>query len=468
MLYEEFNQSYGFEVKAGFALAAIQKEDIDQFSQWTKSLNRYQVGCGKTVISTAVSLIVSPDVTVVTMPPILLLGWLRWLTKVSSNILLYKGTPKARKAMELRDKRWIIMSHDIFRRDFERVYADLRGMHAEIIVDEAQAIKNVKSKLYTCVGTFSKNRRLQMLSGTPTSKPTDAYTFIKLRNPDIYRSYAHFEHMHVAEKDFFGAIKSYCNLDELAKNFALKSIKRTKKEVHNYSIVPILPDTSYELDPEHYKLYEQLLEEQLLILDDGSKIDATTATRMYHAAQQIVTNWAHFAGDASKRSACYDLIDLTIEQTECLEVGKSKLIIWTIYKMTSRAVLKYLVDQGIYAVGAYSEVDSSKSFELFMDDPKCRVGVFNYQSAGAGLNPQYVCSESLHLEIPTSPMLMTQSLGRLDRVGQTTPPTMRIALANKTIQDSVYQKLLLNSDLVESVEKTKESLRSQLFPPDMR
>ena len=460
--YEEFNSAVGFEEKAGFALAPIQKEDVIRFLQWRKSLNRYSVGCGKTVLSTVVSLMSGVPITVVTMPPILLTSWYRWLTKVSGNVLLYKGTPPVRKMMTLADKRWILMSHAIFRIDFERIMHDLHGMEAELIVDEAQALKSPKSKLYTMSGTFAQNRRMQMLTGTPTSTPLDCYTYIRLRSPEIYRSYQHFENMHVAERDFFGAIKSYQLLDELASNFAIKSIKRTKQEVHGYSIEPIFPDTTYELDPEHYKLYVKLVEDQLLLLDDGSKIDATTAMKLRHACQQIVCNWAYFSGDNSKRAIAYDLVDLTIEQTECLVPGRSKLIIWTYYKMTSRSVLKYLKDKGYYAVGAYSEEDSAKSFELFMEDEKCRIGVFQYQSAGSGLNPQFVCSESLHLETPTSSMQVTQALGRLDRVGQKVAPTMRIAIAKGTVQEGTIEALLHNDDLVSRIE-TKSGLRAVLL-----
>lgn len=463
MTYEEFNEQTGFEAKAGFSLSDLQKQDVMQFLQWKKSLNRYEVGGGKTVISTVVSLMSGVQVTVVTMPPVLITSWTRWLNKVSSNVLVYRGTPKIRKAMVLTDKRWIIMSHAIFRIDFERLYADLKGKEAELIVDEAQGLKSPKSKLYTMSGTFAQNRRMQMLTGTPTSTPLDCYTYIRLRSPEIYRSYAHFEQMHVADRDFFGAVKSYQLLDKLAENFAIKSIKRTKQEVHGYSLVPIFPDTVYELDPDHYKLYERLVEEQLLLLDDGSKIDATTATRLYHACQQIVCNFGYFSGDKDKRAVCYDLLDLTIEQTECLKVEKSKLIVWTTYKMTSRGVLEYLHAKKYCAVGAYSEVDSAKNMQLFMEDPKCRIGVFNYASAGSGLNPQFVCSESLHIELPTSPMLMTQSLGRISRMGQTVTPTMRIAIAKGTIQESSIERLMHSDDLVAKVEMTKESLRATLM-----
>lgn len=474
MAYREWADSTGFETKAGFALAPIQVQDVEQFLQWEKSLNTYEVGGGKTVVSTVVSLMADSQITLVIMPPILLAGWEKWLRKVSSNILRYQGNPRVRGAMVLKDKRWVLMSHHIFRGDFERIKEETRGMRLELIVDEAQAIKSPRSKLYKMVGGLTYKRRVQLLTGTPTSKPEDAYAYIKLKTPELYRSYAHFEHMHVAERDFFGAIKSYQNLPILAENFSIQRIKRSKQDIHGYNNTPSFPETSYELEPAHTKLYEKLLEEQLLLLDDGSKIDATTATRMYHAMQQIVVNYDYFSGDPSKRSAAYDLIDEVIEETNCLlpvsynldgtvDKVNSKLIIWTYYKLTSRSVLNYLKEKKYPVVAAYGEVDSAKSFELFMEDPTIRIGVFQYQSAGSGLNPQLVCWESLHLETPTSPMLVTQSVGRLDRMGQQHKPTIRFAQAVGTVQPTLLAKLLENDDLVAKVERTKNSLRGALY-----
>jgi hypothetical protein len=463
MRYEEWNELTAFESRAGFALSDIQIQDVDTFNQWEKSLNRYEVGGGKTVISTVVSLMGDADTTVVIMPPILLLSWERWLNKVSERVLRFKGTPKERSAMVLKENRWVLMSHAIFRQDFDRVQGDLRGHKVDMIVDEAQAIKSPSSVLYKCVGRLSAGRRLQMLTGTPTSKPLDCYTYIKLKTPELYRSYAAFEGAHVAKRDFFGAVTHYQGLEALAENFSLKSIKRSKEEIHGYKNDPIFPDCTYELDAPHMKLYEKLMEEQLLLLPDGSKIDGSTATRLYHLMQQIVVNYDHFSGDPTKRSKAYDLLDQTIEETECLTPGRSKLIVWTYYKMTSRNVLNYLKGKGYYAVGAYSEVDSNKSFELFMNDPLCRIGVMQPQSAGAGLNPQAVCWESLYLELSTTPMLSRQSMGRLDRLGQKHKPTMRFGIASGTVQPSLLERLMVNDDLVSTVERTKDSLRKMLM-----
>ena len=145
MTYDEMNELYGFEAICGFALTEIQKLDIATFFEWRWSLNRYEVGGGKTVVSTAVSLMNSADVTVVAVLPVLIPPWVRWLTRLQAAqgpVLEFKGTPTERKRMDLTKPRWIVMSHAIFRQDFDRIYKDLQGKNADLIVDEAHALKN--------------------------------------------------------------------------------------------------------------------------------------------------------------------------------------------------------------------------------------------------------------------------------------------------------------------------------------
>ena len=463
--YEAMNRELAFEEKAGFKLSPIQVKVAMQFKAWRFSLNRYEVGGGKTTVSTAVSLLNKADTTLVLVPPILTLPWKRWLVKFSDSILVYRGSPKERKLMHTGKYRWVVMSHAIFRKDFETIYAQTKELNLDVIVDEAHWLKSVKSKLYTCTGIISNRPRgsLQMLTGTPTSKPEDTYAYLKLERLRHYRSMAHFETIHVAKRDFFKRVIAYQELDVLSKRFAERSIHRTKFDIHGYQNDPLYPDTTYELSQDHKDLYEKMVEEQLLTFPDESVIDVTTATKLYHACQQIVVNYDYFSNDPMNRSAAYDVIDHTIEESECLDPTKTKLIIWTYYKLTSRSVLNYLHLKGYKAVGAYSEVNSEKNFDLFTDDPSVRIGVFQYQSAGAGLNPQAVCWDSLYLETTTVPLLMTQALGRIDRMGQKHIPLQRIAQAEGTIQQTLLASLLEKDHTVSVVERTKKSLRQALL-----
>jgi len=374
--YADFDNLTGFSRKAGFQLSALQISDVEQFRQWRASLNRYEVGGGKTVVSTVVSLM-RPEVTttIVTVPPILLRPWVRWLTLVSERVLSYEGDPRERAKLHklMAGSRWIVCSHDIFRRDFPTLVQQLNGRDIEIIVDEAQFLKNAASVLFKKVLALAATEYVQLLTGTPTSKPLDCYSYIKIKSPNLYRSLTHFESLHVGKRDFYQRPVEWINLEELAQNFGIQSIRRTKEELHGYNNPPLYPDCTYNLSRPHMQLYEKLVDEQLLMLDNGTKIDATSAQRLYHASQQIVVNFDHFSGDPNNRSASYDLLDSVIEQTECNNKGKSKLIVWTHYKRTSRAVWQYLLGLGIKTVAAYSEVKSQDSFDMFMEDEDTRI-----------------------------------------------------------------------------------------------
>ena len=142
------------------------------------------------------------DHTVIVVPPILNDQWAYWLKSVGhSDISIYEG-PK--RTLDMLNHRWVIMSHNIFRNDYLKIHKVFTGKDVAVIVDEAQWLKSAKSKLYRYVNQFiGPDRKILLLTGTPTSKPHDTYTYMKIKTPLIYRSFAHWEQLHVAERDIF-------------------------------------------------------------------------------------------------------------------------------------------------------------------------------------------------------------------------------------------------------------------------
>jgi len=457
------NSALRFEDHAGFELAPNQVASVEVCSTWRRLGNFSDVGTGKTVMSTATSLLKDVKQTIVAVPPILIPQWTQWLSNFGAPVTRYQGPPKFRGSLDVTNARWIVMSHAIFRQDFDYLNRLLNNEGLEVIVDEAHALKNPASVLYKCVARISAGKDVQLLTGTPTNKPGDAYAYIKIKTPEVYRSLGHFENVHVEERDFFNQPTKWALLDKLAENLAIQTVKFTKEEMFGYDLHPIYQTIPYDLEPQHLKLYERLVDEQLLLLDDGTKIDATTAQKLYHALQQIVCNWDHFSGE-DNRSAVYDLVDEVIDSTDCLNVNKSKLIIWTHYKMTSRKLTDYL-NRGHpgSTVAAYSGADAALSVSLFLNNPQTRILVAQPTSAGVGLNPAHLCSEMLFVEANTVPLYMRQAIGRVDRMGQKVRPTVRFASATGTIQRHLYDRLLKNDDLVVQVERLKSSLRDLLL-----
>ena len=448
-----------------FELTVLQKEDINTLAEWGRALADLPVGSGKTVVATCASLMLGPDTTLIVVPPVLIVQWVKWLRSIpgAGTVVSYDGSPAQRREMQVRGTRWVVLSFQILKNDFDRLVADLKDADAMLVVDEAHAVKNSTSKIFKAVRDFSNGRNLLLMTGTPMSSPADAYAYIRLNSPGVYKSLRQFENMHVEERDFFEQPVKWHNLDILQANLSLRRVRRTKEEVHAALPRANYIELTYDLSPAHMKLYKRLMEEQILELGAG-KIDATTASALYHAAQQIITNYDYFADDDSKRSATFDLLDEICDEIAVNRLESSKLIVWVQYKRSAARVLRYLNEKGIKTVAAYSGADSKKSVAEFMDDPYTRILVANPLSAGMGLNPQAFCWETVFLETPTRTIQFIQASGRIDRFGQLFNPNIRIAMARRTVQPGLHQNLLKNDDLVNQVAGNLKGIRSLIFP----
>jgi hypothetical protein len=401
----------------------------------------------------------------VLLPPILIFQWCKWLNSIpgSGGAIAFKGNPRARLELPIENYKFIVMSMDIFKRDYDLLLRNYAGTDVTVVVDEAQCLKNSSSLNFKKVRDFSSGRKLLLMTGTEMSSPADAFSYIKLKTPSTYRSLTHFENVHVAKRDFFDKPIEWQGLDVVAKHLYTQAVKRTKEDIHKHLPKAVYASWVYELEPAHKKLYDKLMSEMLLELPNGGKIDATTASALYNAGQQIICNWSEYAGEPGLRPAAFDVLDEVFDETDHGKPGSSKLIIWTWYKKTTEAALAYCNEKfPKAAVAAYSGTNSVKSVVRFLDDPTCTILVAQPGSAGMGLNPQHLCWESIFLEAPTRTIPFKQPSGRIDREGQKYNPTIRVAIAAGTIQESMFAKLLANDAEVMAVQSEKD-LRAAIF-----
>jgi hypothetical protein len=448
-----------------FELRADQVEDVEELYPFDRVGLFNEVGTGKTATSTVLSLAWDCAHNIVLMPPILVPQWKRWLESLHDvgAVVAYRGAPVKRQAINLQAYKWILTSIQMFKSDLPHIQRQLQGRSKNLTVDEGHSVKNVGTANYKAVKEFSEGEKLQVLTGTPISSPGDAYGYVKLKTPSVYRSQAHFENLHVADRDFFGNVKEWQNLEMMQSNLMLQASRRLSGDVLKDLKQPNYIPIHYDLAPEHLGLYNQLVDEQLLLLPDGGKIDATSAGRLYNASQQIICNWSHFSGDEKCVPAVFDLIEAVADEIDLLNPAASKLIIFTYYIMTSRAVTKFMAKYD--TVACYSEVSGAqqaRNIARFLDDPKCRAIIAQPGSGGAGWNPQHVCKEVLWIEEPVVPWPFVQGVGRVARDGQLYVPNIRLAIAQDTIQVRLHQNLLHNDALANKVQGGFKDLRDAI------
>lgn len=465
--YELVLQHYGLP----FKLEPRQEATVNKLAPLQRIGLYDEVGTGKTVMSTVSAMykhIMARNVTIVLMPPVLIAQWKLWLTQKCvgvGKVVAYRGTPEERKQISFDGAEYVLMSIQIFKKDYEYLSHVFEHLPVTGIVDEATAIKNPGSDNYKKVRDFFAGRDLMLLTATPLTKPGDGYAYIKLVSPSIYRNQRHFESLHVAERDFFNNVKKWSNLDFLADNLMVNASRILMTEMHPEMETPNYIPIEYELDPEHYRLYKRLADEQLLLLEDGGKIDATTGPKLYTAIQQIICNPDHFSGKPF-RPAVYDLLDIILDQVGVSdEAYGGKLLIFANYRMTHKGLARYLqMYNTVSLYGDISQAQQDLNKRRFVDDKSCRVMHCNPQSGGFGVDElQHVCSNILFLEEPITPRDFHQPVGRLFRVGQKAAANVHIAIAQRTIQVRLHRNLLVNDALVNSVQGGFQDLKDAIY-----
>lgn len=423
-------------------------------------------GCGKTLTSLAIALhkFVRGEAThgLVLMPPILIDGWKKTIESIKGlTALEYRGTPAQRKKLKIGSTDFTLMSYDIFKRDFDHIEACLYNHKVVTIADEATALKNVTSQNHRKFIQFTSGKPRMLLTGTPLSNPADGYAYCKMVAPEIYRNKRQFENIHVAERDFmFGNVTEWRHLDLLAENMKVNAAR-----ILRHDVIEDLPEVTYtpipyRLENAHYRLYKQLAEEQLLVLSDGGKIDATQSTALYNALQQIVVNYDHFADDEKKRSASFDVVDTVME-----ELSGKKLIVAANYRMSNNKLFKHLQKYNPRIIyGGNTAKQNSDAVKDFKEDPTVQVLVMQPTSGGYGIDGlQQVCNDVLFIESPIVPRDFHQLVARVHRNGQKQRVNIRIAYALDTIQVHLHSRLLEKDELINTLVRGPEDLRKALY-----
>ena len=318
-----------------FPLYPFQVEAVNELAPLKRSGLYLHPGLGKTAVSTFCALykmtVGEAQGTLGIMPPLLVAQWARWLSRVKHKdgrplrVTKYQGTPAQRKALDL-DVDFLLMGMQIFKRDFCSKQKSLHG-HADyvtgqpvpgkvwhVLMDEAQAIKSVESAIYHHYRDLVEDKSHQLLTGTPLNVPEDAYAYIKLVTPSLYRSLLDFEQTHVWAKDQFNRPSEYVNLGVLTSNLLFNSFLRTKEDVLPDLPECIISDIEYELDSPHMALYRKMATHKLLEWKEEQKLDLTQATALYHALGQIVCQWHYFGQDETLKSKVYSLIEEVLEE----------------------------------------------------------------------------------------------------------------------------------------------------------
>ena len=360
-----------------------------------------------------------------------------------------------------RDEKWS-QDANVYIANYELLLRDLPEMQKikwdVIIADEATKISNPKAKTTRAIKKLNATYRFP-LSGTPLSNSVqDVWSIIDFCEPGALGSYWQFVDKY-CEKDKWGSIKSYKNLDLLRKEIHPYCIRRLKKEVLQ-QLPPKLYENIYiDLSASERKMYnaiKQELKEELKTLgmtDRGGL--QNMITKMLRLKQAV--NSLELISDSKESSKLEGLKELL--QTICTD--GNKVVIFTSFKKMALILMRELAEYNpLLIAGGVSEQERNENKDKFNSNIENKL-IISTDAGTHGLNLQKKSKFVVHYDIPWSVSKTEQREDRVHRIGQTGQVVVYKIIAKDTIDEYSLQVLNTKPNTAEQVLGDKDRLRKR-------
>jgi superfamily II DNA or RNA helicase len=342
--------------------------------------------------------------------------------------------------------------------NYDTVHADGDAIAAWspdlVILDEAQRIKNWKTRTARSVKKINAPFAI-VLTGTPLENRLEELVSI-VQFVDLYRLGPTFRLLHDHQiLDEVGKVVGYRELDKLGQTLAPILLRRTKGQVLDQ--LPARLDST---------VFVPMTEPQMQLHNEGKEVVARIVAKwkrykfLSEADQRRLT-----AALQKMRMSCDSsyLIDpsedhgrkcgeVTELLQELLERPEAKVVVFSQWLRMHELLVARLKDAGVGHVffhGGLSGDQRRKAVDDFRDGPACRV--FLATDAGSvGLNLQNA-NAVINVDLPWNPAVLEQRIGRVHRLGQTSPVQVVNFVARGTIEEGMLSLLKFKTSLFKGI-----------------
>lgn len=341
---------------------------------------------------------------------------------------------------------------DAFMKSIEQFTRKRRFM---LVVDESTCVKNPKAVQTKAVFKIAKNAAYtRILTGTPiTQSPLDLWAQCRVLDELAlpYPSYTAFKKEFAVEQVLtfghrsFNKVVGYQNQEQLARLIQPFTLRVLKKDC--LDLPPKVYQTRYvELTPEQKRIYKQLMEQCLAMLEPGM-VTVTTAITMLLRLQQVTLGYVQ-PDEGPLIQIPHNRISIL---SDLLEEQTGKAIIFVrfvedIHQITN--VLRSLNKRFVCYYGDISSTDRHSAVENFQN------GEFDYfiatNAASKGLTltaAEHVIYYSQNYSLETR----LQSEDRAHRIGQTKTVLYTDLVAKGTVDDRIVAALREKKQLADAI-----------------
>ena len=330
------------------------------------------------------------------------------------------------------------------------------GANGLVAVDESTTIKNHKAKRTKSLLKIARGFKYRrLLTGSPITKsPLDIYAQTEFLRPCLlgHESFYTFQGRYaVVQRRTMGAhsfqqVVGYRNLDELTEKIDQFSYRVLKKDCLD------LPDKIYTaryvtLTDEQIKMYTDLQQQAMLLLDDGELVSAPAVITQMLRIQQVMSGHLK-TDDGEMRYFKSNRMD-TLK--EIMDEHDGKAIIWSRFRHDIVEITKMLnKEYGEGCAAAYygdtPDDERNRIVQDFQRNTKLKYFVGNPATAGYGLtlteaNLVVYYANDFNLET------RIQSEDRAHRIGQKNNVTYIDLISEGTIDEKIVEALRNKIDI---------------------
>lgn len=376
----------------------------------------------------------------------------------------------------------LAINYDAFRtkRCKKLAWHFLKKRRVFYVLDEAARIKQPKAKRTISVVASGKHAAYRrILTGTPVANsPFDVYAPVKFLDESFWHRYqlgtfAEFktkfgvwETRHNGEREFPHCV-AYKNLDELHDILKTISTRLTKDQV--LDLPPKLYSKRYfELTKEQERLYREIRDEAMTILDSGEFVSAPLAITRLLRLQQITCGYIPpddvevLEPDGTPVQRLQDIpggnprLDLAVEVSEDLP---HQAIIWSRFRRDIDKLCDALGSMGVVRYdGGTTNTDRTRAIEAFQAGD-VKFFIANPSAAGEGLT-LHAARTVMYYSNSFNLVERLQSEDRAHRIGQEHPVNYIDLVGMGTVDKHIVGSLLRKYNIASQI--TGDELREWL------
>jgi SNF2 family DNA or RNA helicase len=407
------------------------------------------MGLGKTLQALAIILRRAPDgPTLVVAPTSVCMNWLTETHRYAPtlNVIPFGGTDRETLVGKLGNMDMLVCSYGLLQQEAELLR--LQEWHT-IVLDEAQAIKNITTKRAQAAMTLKGKFKL-LTTGTPIENHLgELHTLFHFINPGLLGSRDRFSDRFATPIERSNDRDAGKRLKRLIQPFILR---RTKAQV----LEELPPRTEVilqvELTQEEAAFYEALRRSALERLEQG---DAPAGQRHFKILAEIMKlrrACCHPRLVAPDTNLTSSKLELFAEVVSELLENRHKALVFSQF-VSYLALIRELLDSRKidyrYLDGATSPKERKKEVDAFQAGSG-DLFLISLKAGGLGLNltaADYV----IHMDPWWNPAVEDQASDRAHRIGQQHPVTVYRLVTSHTIEQKIVQLHHDKRDLANSL-----------------